>query len=146
MFYVKQRQKVNVYRGFGGFCGAVRQSIRRIFVDLAVLLAEGYMLSVEIWVVAYVCPKWCEAFAARVLRCILRRGFTDEGVERDASARVSSCCMTSSPLSIIRKDHSGLLGESLWGDCNGRCCADRDCVIWRKARSRTGASRDEKQL
>lgn len=57
MFYVKQRQKVNVYRGFGGFCGAVRQSIRRIFVDLAVLLAEGYMLSVEIWVVAYVCPK-----------------------------------------------------------------------------------------
>ena len=54
MFYVKQRQKVNVYRGFGGFCGAVRQSIRRVFVDLAVLLAEGYLMSVEIWV-AVVC-------------------------------------------------------------------------------------------
>ena len=26
-------------------------------MDLAVLLAEGYLLSVEIWVVAYVCPK-----------------------------------------------------------------------------------------
>ena len=36
---------------------AVRQSIRRVFVDLAVLLAEGFLLSVEIWVVAYVCPK-----------------------------------------------------------------------------------------
>lgn len=57
MFYVKQRQKVKDYRGFGGFCWAVRQSIWRVFVELAVLIAGEYLLSAEIWVAAYVCPK-----------------------------------------------------------------------------------------
>lgn len=40
-----------------GFAELSDKSMRRVFVDLAVLLAEGYLLSVEIWVVAYVCPK-----------------------------------------------------------------------------------------
>lgn len=54
-----------------------------------------------------------------MLRCSLRRGFIDEGVERDRSSRILSCCMTSSPLSIKKEDHSSLLGESLWGDRKG---------------------------
>ena len=94
-----------------------------VFVRSAVLLAEGYLLSVEIWVLRYVCSKWSETFAARVLRCSLRRGFIDEGVERDRSSRVLSCCMTSSLLSIKKKDYSSLLGESLWGDCKGEALA-----------------------
>lgn len=39
------------------FAGLSDESMRRVFVDLAVLLAEGYLLSVDIWVVAHVCPK-----------------------------------------------------------------------------------------
>ena len=65
------------------------------------------------------CVCVSEAFAARVLRCSLRRGFIDEDVERDRSLRVLSCCMTSSPLSIKTKDHSSLLGKNLWGDRKG---------------------------
>ena len=49
MFYVKLRQKGNVYRGFGGFfAGLSDESMRRVFVDLAVLIAEEYLLSAEI--------------------------------------------------------------------------------------------------
>ena len=52
MFYVKRRQKGNVYRGFGGFSGLSDESMRRVFVDLAVLIAGEYLLSAEIWVAA----------------------------------------------------------------------------------------------
>ena len=62
------------------FAGLSDESMRRVFVDLAVLIAEEYLLSAEIWVAA-VCLKWYEAFDARALRCSLRRGFIDEGVE-----------------------------------------------------------------
>lgn len=57
MFYVKQRQKVNVYRGFNDLRSRPTKERGAVFVRSAVLLAEGYLLSVEIWVVEYVCPK-----------------------------------------------------------------------------------------
>ena len=100
-------------------CGAV-------FVRSAVLLAGEYLLSAEIWVAAYVYPKRSPRVCCVV---VSDEAFIDEGVERDRSSRALSCCMTSSLLSIKKKDYSSLLGESLWGDCNGRCCADRDWVI-----------------
>ena len=42
-----------------------------VFVGSAVLLAGVYLLSAEIWVLRYVCPKWSETFGVRVLRCSL---------------------------------------------------------------------------
>ena len=62
------------------FAGLSDKSTRRVFVDLAVLIEGEYLLSAEIWVAA-VCLKWYETFDARALRCSLRRGFIDEGVE-----------------------------------------------------------------
>ena len=53
------------------FAGLSNKSMRRVFVDLAVLIAGEYLLSAEIWVVAYVCSKWSETFGVRVLRCCL---------------------------------------------------------------------------
>ena len=64
------------------FAGLSDESVRRVFVDLAVLIAGEYLLSAEIWVLRYVCLKWYETFVARALRCSLRRGFIYEGVER----------------------------------------------------------------
>ena len=50
--------------------------------------------------------KWYETFGARVLRCSRRQNFIDEGVERDRSSRVLSCCMTIEPaldrVSLVR--------------------------------------------
>ena len=37
----------------------------------------------------------------------------------EVDGRVLSCCMTSSLLSIKKKDYSGLLGENLRGDRKG---------------------------
>lgn len=81
MFYVKRRQKGNVYRGFGGFCGAVRQKHAARFCGLG-----GFDCG-RVFVVGRnmggcgVCLKWYETFDARALSCSLRRGFIDEGVE-----------------------------------------------------------------
>ena len=75
---MKQRQKVNVYRGFVGFCGAVRQKHAARFCGLGGFDCGG-VLVVGRNMGGCVCVS--EAFAARVLRCSLRRGFIDEGVE-----------------------------------------------------------------
>lgn len=53
------------------FAGLSDESMRRVFVDLAVLIAGVYWLSAEIWVLRYVCSKWSETFGVRVLRCSL---------------------------------------------------------------------------
>ena len=53
------------------FAGLSDKSMRRVFVDLAVLIAGEYSLSAEIWVLRYVCSKWSETFGVRVLRCSL---------------------------------------------------------------------------
>ena len=91
-------------------------------MDLAVLLAEGYLLSVEIWVVAYVCPKRSPRVCCDVV--------SDEALSMKMLSEVDGVyCLVVRPLSFLSiktKDHSSLLGESLWGDCNGQCCADRD--------------------
>ena len=71
MFYVKRRQKGNVYRGFGGFCGAVRQKHAARFCGLG-----GFDCG-RVFVVGRnmdgcgVCLKWYETFDARALRCSL---------------------------------------------------------------------------
>ena len=74
------------FRGLGGFdCGL-------------------NLLSVETWGwLGDVYLKRCETFGARVLRCSLRRGFIDEGAERDRSSRVLSCYMTIEP-SLDKKE------------------------------------------
>ena len=53
------------------FAGLSDKSMRRVFVDLAVLIAGEYLLSAEIWVLRYVRSKWSETFGVRVLRCSL---------------------------------------------------------------------------
>lgn len=86
------------FRGLGGFaCG-------RVFVVGRNMGGCG------------VCLKWYETFDARVLRCSLRRGFIDEGVERDRSSRALSCCMTIEPALDKEERLFVFLGENLRGD------------------------------
>lgn len=79
------------------------------------MLAEGYLLSVEIWVVAYVCPKRSPRVCCVVV--------SDEALSMKMLSEVDGVyCLVVRPssfLSIKTKDHSSLLGESLWGDCKG---------------------------
>lgn len=106
------------------FAGLSDESMRRVFVDLAVLIEGEYLLSAEIWVAAV-----CVRSGARRSACVCCDVVSYEALSMkmlsEVDGRVLSCCMTSSPLSIKTKDYSGLLGENLRGDCNGRCCADR---------------------
>ena len=70
MFYVKQRQKVKDYRGFGGFAGCQAKHTAR-FCGLG-----GFDCG-RVFVVGRnmggcgVCLKWYETFGVRVLRCSL---------------------------------------------------------------------------
>ena len=52
MFYVKRRQKAMFIEDLVVFAGLSDKSMRRVFVDLAVLIAGEYLLSAEIWVAA----------------------------------------------------------------------------------------------
>lgn len=95
------------------FVGLSDKSMRRVFVDLAVLIAGEYLLSAEIWVVAYVCPKR----SLRVCCAVV----SDEALSMKVLSEVDGVyCLVVQPssfLSIKTKDHSSLLGESLWVDC-----------------------------
>ena len=79
MFYVKQRQKVKDYRGFGGFAGCQAKHTARFRglggFDCGRVFVVGRNMDS-----CGVCLKRYEMFDARALRCSLWRGFIDEGV------------------------------------------------------------------